>query len=311
MSSKNCCVPGCMDSGKPMTNIQLHSHKENEVVLARKEIKQLSKVVTVASNMGYLAEKGILPKECEETAEVLLFFDKVSLVCCICHNLSTPRDPSADARIGNLAPKVKDYHSSPRVYWCTKFRSISEYVMEDSQIQRWLHELETDDDEVIESEDDEVQTEPDLQALVHESELRESEDTRLSASDETSDSDDYPLSQLATRRRGSVYKSTNGTIWQKDVPPATRIRPHNIRIRPPGPKGDAARNAKYPVSCFELFFTQDILEILNLKIMSKKTKKIISTRQLEAIVDNMSDLSDLDSDDDAYYQTAPAVQQMI
>ncbi|CAG4962546.1 unnamed protein product [Parnassius apollo] len=26
--------------------------------------------------MGYLAEKGILPKECEETAEVHLFFDK-------------------------------------------------------------------------------------------------------------------------------------------------------------------------------------------------------------------------------------------
>ncbi|CAG5007990.1 unnamed protein product [Parnassius apollo] len=86
---------------EPMTNIQLHSHKENEVVLARKEIKQLSKecrtpslavtqkikktiatthaenkLRTVAFNMGYLAEKGILPKECEETAEVLLFFDK-------------------------------------------------------------------------------------------------------------------------------------------------------------------------------------------------------------------------------------------
>ncbi|CAG5009083.1 unnamed protein product [Parnassius apollo] len=28
---------------EPMTNIQLHSHKENEVVLARKEIKQLSR----------------------------------------------------------------------------------------------------------------------------------------------------------------------------------------------------------------------------------------------------------------------------
>ncbi|CAG4934600.1 unnamed protein product [Parnassius apollo] len=74
--------------------------------------------------------------------------------------------------------------------------------MEDSQIQRWLNELETDDEEVIESENDE-------------SELCESKDTRLSASDEISDSDDYPLSQLVTRRRGPVYKSTNGTIWQK------------------------------------------------------------------------------------------------
>ncbi|CAG4986059.1 unnamed protein product [Parnassius apollo] len=123
-----------------------------------------------------------------------------------------------------------------------------------------MHELGTDDEEVIESakslrRSDGAQTELDLQALVHESELRESEDTRLSASDETSDSDDYPLSQLATRKRGPVYKSTNVTIWQKGVPPATRIRPHNIRIRPPGPKGDAARNAKDPVSCFDLFFT--------------------------------------------------------
>ncbi|CAG9129821.1 unnamed protein product [Plutella xylostella] len=32
---------------------------------------------TVATNMGYLAEKEIIPKECEETADVLLFFDNL------------------------------------------------------------------------------------------------------------------------------------------------------------------------------------------------------------------------------------------
>lgn len=30
---------------------------------------------TVATNMGYLADKGILPKECRETADILLFFE--------------------------------------------------------------------------------------------------------------------------------------------------------------------------------------------------------------------------------------------
>ncbi|CAK1583775.1 unnamed protein product [Parnassius mnemosyne] len=78
--------------------------------------------------------------------------------------------------------------------------------MDDSQVERWLHELDTEDVEVIESEDDEVQPQPDLQALVRELELREYEEERLSESDKPSGSDDVPLSQLATRRRGSVGK---------------------------------------------------------------------------------------------------------
>lgn len=134
--------------------------------------------------------------------------------------------------------------------------------MDYSQVERWLHELDTDDEDVIESEDDEVEPEPNLQALVRDSELQENEVERLSESDELSDSDNVPLSQLASGRRGPVYKSTNGTIWHKDIPSVTRTRTQNIRIRPPGPKGDAARSAKDPLSCFELFFTQDILEIL-------------------------------------------------
>ncbi|KAH9632821.1 hypothetical protein HF086_016302 [Spodoptera exigua] len=134
--------------------------------------------------------------------------------------------------------------------------------MDDSQVETWLHELDTEDEDVIESEDDEVEPEPNLQALVRESELQENEEERSSESDELSDSDNVPLSQLAPGRRGSVYKSTNGTIWHKDIPSVTRTRTQNIRLRPPGPKGNAARSAKDPLSCFELFFTQDILEIL-------------------------------------------------
>ncbi|KAJ8728816.1 hypothetical protein PYW07_006512 [Mythimna separata] len=137
---------------------------------------------------------------------------------------------------------------------------ITNYVMDDSQVERWQHELDTEDEEVIESEDDEVEPEPNLQALVRESELQENEEERSSESE--SDSDTIPLSQLASGRRGSVYKSTNGTTWHKDIPPVTRTGTQNIRLRPPGPKGNAARSAKDPLSCFELFFTQDILEIL-------------------------------------------------
>lgn len=118
--------------------------------------------------------------------------------------------------------------------------------MDDSQVDRWLHELDTDGEDVIESEDDEVEPETNLQALVRESELREIEEERLSEFDESSDSDNVPLSQLASGRRGPVYKSTNGTIWHKDIPSVTRTRTQNIRVRPPGPKGDAARSAKDP-----------------------------------------------------------------
>ncbi|KAF9405686.1 hypothetical protein HW555_013690, partial [Spodoptera exigua] len=139
---------------------------------------------------------------------------------------------------------------------------ITNYVMDDSQLETWLHELDTEDEDVIESEDDEVEPEPNLQTLVRESELQENEEERSSEFDELSDSGNVPLSQLAPGRRGSVYKSTNGTIWHKDIPSVTRTRTQNIRLRPTGPKGNAARSAKDPLSCFELFFTQDILEIL-------------------------------------------------
>lgn len=49
---------------------------------------------------------------------------------------------------------------------------IPDYIMDNSQAERCLQELNIDDEEVIESEDDEVQSKPDLQTLVRESELR-------------------------------------------------------------------------------------------------------------------------------------------
>lgn len=123
--------------------------------------------------------------------------------------------------------------------------------MDHLQVKRWLRDLDTED-EVVESEEGEVHAEPDLQVLPREAEvLRRNEEEVLSKSN---DSEDVPLLELVTRRSGTVYKSTDGTIWRKNVPPATQ----NIRIKPPGPKRDAARNAKDPLSCFELIFTQEI-----------------------------------------------------
>ncbi|KAH9633009.1 hypothetical protein HF086_000369 [Spodoptera exigua] len=158
--------------------------------------------------------------------------------------------------------KISGEKNSAGKQFSRSVRFITNYVMDDSQVETWLHELDTEDEDVIESEDDEVEPEPNLQALVRESELQENEEERSSESNELSDSDNVPLSQLAPGRRGSVYKSTNGTIWHKDIPSVRRTRTQNIRLRPPGPKGNAARSAKDPLSCFELFFTQDILEIL-------------------------------------------------
>ncbi|CAG4944044.1 unnamed protein product [Parnassius apollo] len=71
---------------------------------------------------------------------------------------------------------------------------IFDYIKKDSQMERWLHKLDTEDKEVFESEDGEVQPETDLQFPVCESELREYEEKRLSESEEISDSHDVPLS---------------------------------------------------------------------------------------------------------------------
>lgn len=168
----------------------------------------------------------------------------------------------------------------------------SDYVMNDAQVDRWLLELHTEDEEVVESEDDDVQPEPDLQALVRDSELHENEEERLSESDETSDSDNVPLSQLPTGRLGPIYKSTNGTVWHEDVSTTTRTRVQKIRIRPLGPKGDAAKNAKDPLSCFELFFTPGILSMLirctNIYILVHKIKDFQRSRHA-----NLTDLVEM------------------
>ncbi|XP_052745846.1 uncharacterized protein LOC128199641 [Bicyclus anynana] len=47
--------------------------------IGKMKVKYASQVFssTVASNMGYLADKKILPEECKETADALLFFDNL------------------------------------------------------------------------------------------------------------------------------------------------------------------------------------------------------------------------------------------
>ncbi|KOB58244.1 Uncharacterized protein OBRU01_25365 [Operophtera brumata] len=47
--------------------------------IGKMKVKHASQVfsATVASNMGYLADKGILPKECKDTADLLMFIDKL------------------------------------------------------------------------------------------------------------------------------------------------------------------------------------------------------------------------------------------
>ncbi|CAK1598223.1 unnamed protein product [Parnassius mnemosyne] len=55
---------------------------DNHVILnkiSKMKVKYATQIFsqTVASNMGYLADKGILPEECKETADILLFFDQL------------------------------------------------------------------------------------------------------------------------------------------------------------------------------------------------------------------------------------------
>ncbi|KAJ8728783.1 hypothetical protein PYW07_006479 [Mythimna separata] len=69
--------------------------------------------------------------------------------------------------------------------------------MDDSQVERWLHEVVTEDEEVIESEDDEVEPEPNLQALVRESELQENEEESSNLVGISRSEEPVPCSTLA------------------------------------------------------------------------------------------------------------------
>ncbi|GBP75844.1 hypothetical protein EVAR_53917_1 [Eumeta japonica] len=106
-------------------------------------------------------------------------------------------------------------------------------------------ETECDDNEVIESEEDDIEFEPDLQAFIWDVEIEESSDEESNeekSSDEEDPLDDNTLFSELANGRTAVYRSRNDTIWSKEAPPSTRTRVQNIRIRASSPRGEAAGN---------------------------------------------------------------------
>ncbi|GBO98461.1 hypothetical protein EVAR_88_1 [Eumeta japonica] len=84
-------------------------------------------------------------------------------------------------------------------------RFITDSVMDESQVERWLHELDADDEDVIESEDDEVEPEVDLQALVRESEVQENERNNLAQGYTIGNTNSYPKHKDETTRPKRRY----------------------------------------------------------------------------------------------------------
>lgn len=74
--------------------------------------------------------------------------------------------------------------------------------------------------------------------------------------DSFSSEDNIPLSTIS-----NYYQSRNGTRWYKTPPTSSRTRSHNILVQQSGPKGNA-KNTQSPLSCFELFFDESLLQII-------------------------------------------------
>ncbi|KAI4471976.1 piggybac transposable element-derived protein 4 [Holotrichia oblita] len=59
-----------------------------------------------------------------------------------------------------------------------------------------------------------------------------------------------------------VILGKDGTHWKKDPPKISKTRPHNVVTKLPGVEGQDARNAKTELECWNLFFTEIILNLL-------------------------------------------------
>lgn len=54
----------------------------------------------------------------------------------------------------------------------------------------------------------------------------------------------------------------DGTQWRKEPPKISKARPHNILLKLPGVVGQDAKNAKTEFECWNLFFSNFILNLL-------------------------------------------------
>lgn len=59
-----------------------------------------------------------------------------------------------------------------------------------------------------------------------------------------------------------VLVGKNGTQWSKILPRITRARPHNIMVKLPGVIGQTAVNARTELNCWNLFFSDNILNMI-------------------------------------------------
>ncbi|KAI4469376.1 hypothetical protein MML48_1g00096 [Holotrichia oblita] len=68
--------------------------------------------------------------------------------------------------------------------------------------------------------------------------------------------------EIAEAETDDFLVRKDGTHWKKDPPKISKTRPHNVVTKLPGVEGQDARNAKTELECWNLFFTEIILNLL-------------------------------------------------
>ncbi|CAG5022962.1 unnamed protein product [Parnassius apollo] len=147
-------------------------------------------------------------------------------------------------------------------------------------VARWLEETDEEEENDLEDLPSSEDEEDCCLEERHDSESEQESDvgeqiipdtpSALQPLSESSSDEDVPLANLR------IYKSKSGLEWQA-TPYRTSVRSQasNIRSRICGPKNDASA-CKTPISCFELYFNEETIDIItrctNIYIDKIKTK---------------------------------------
>ncbi|CAK1584515.1 unnamed protein product [Parnassius mnemosyne] len=145
-------------------------------------------------------------------------------------------------------------------------------------------DTEGNEEECVTELNHDSETEQEYESSIEEKEERSTEervdeDMEENVENSFSSDDNVPLSTFS-----NYYRSRNGTRWNKTPPPSSRTRSHNILVQQCGPKGNA-KNAQSPLSCFELFFDESLLQIIvestniYINIAQSKNKRDRDARQ--------------------------------
>ena len=124
------------------------------------------------------------------------------------------------------------------------------YLQEIARLQKLYDEVETDEE--VDLAGDSGSEADDCANLEYNSDSAESGDEETVVEPSTTSTRISSTDRL-------LYKSKDGTLWQKHVPRTSgRARTHNIISHLPGTKGEATRSKSY-LECWSVFFNDEML----------------------------------------------------